>query len=136
MQTSSLSAAAAAAAATVAAMVAGACVVTSLRSKQQPIPKPSFSSSSSPSSVKRVLVATRIHGKEAAGGKPLPDAAPLRAFLQRALTFADAVVVAVEVADVMAPTLLVRVRDVCRDFAGDGCPVHVLPVTPWGRSVC
>ena len=115
-------------------MVAGACVLTTLRSKQQPIPKPS--SSSSPSAVKRVLVATRIHGKEAAGGKPLPDAAPLRAFLQRALTYADAVVVAVEVADVMAPTLLVRVRDVCRDFAGDGCPVHVLPVTPWGRSVC
>ena len=41
--------------------------------------------------VQRVVVATRIHGKEAGAGKPLPNAAPLRAFLRRALAYADAV---------------------------------------------
>jgi hypothetical protein len=76
------------------------------------------------------VVATRIHGTETSG-KPL-DPGPLRRFLQRALAYADAVVVAVEVADVLTPSLLVKVRDVCRDFQG-GAPVHVLPVTPWGR---
>lgn len=129
---SAAAATAAAAAATMAAVVAGACVVTSLRRKQSATKQPS---SLSAAAVQRVVVATRIHGKEAGAGKPLPNAAPLRAFLRRALAYADAVVVVVEVADVMAPTLLVRVRDVCRDFAGDGCPVHVLPVTPWGRCV-
>lgn len=82
----------------------------------------------------RVAVATRLHGTEASSASAF-DAAPLRRFLQRAVAYAHAVVVAVEVADVFAPTLLVKVQDVARDFVGDGCPVHVLPVTPWGRCV-
>jgi hypothetical protein len=92
---------------------------------EQPQPEP-------PAAASKVVVATRIHGKEASRSQAPLDAAPLRRFLQQALTYADAVVLAVEVADVFAPTLLVRVQDIARDFAG-GCPVHVLPVTPWGR---
>ncbi len=80
----------------------------------------------------RVLVATRVHGQEASATAPF-DGAKLRAFLRSALGYADAVVVAVEVADVYSPNLLVAIQDVVKEFAG--CPIDVLPVMPWGRFV-
>jgi hypothetical protein len=49
------------------------------------------------------------------------------------LAYAAAIVVAVDVADVFLPSLLVSVTDVVKEFAGS--PIHVLPVTPWGRYV-
>jgi hypothetical protein len=51
-------------------------------------------------------------------------------FATGALTYADAVLVAVEAADVFHPNLVVAVTDVTKDF---GANVYVLPVTPWGR---
>jgi len=80
----------------------------------------------------RVLVATRIHGQETTAATPF-DGAKLRAFLRSAVGYADAVAVAVEVADVFHPSLLVAVQDVAKEFGG--CSIDVLPVTPWGRFV-
>lgn len=80
----------------------------------------------------RVLVATRIHGQETTAATPF-DGAKLRAFLRSAVGYADAVAVAVEVADVFHPRLLVAVQDVAKEFGE--CTIDVLPVTPWGRFV-
>jgi hypothetical protein len=90
------------------------------------------STPSTTTSTSRVLVATRIHGQETTAATPF-DGAKLRAFLRSAVGYADAVAVAVEVADVFHPNLLVAVQDVAKEF-GD-CAIDVLPVTPWGRFV-
>lgn len=79
-----------------------------------------------------VLACTRIHGHEAASKQSF-DASKLRSFLRSTLAYAAAIVVAVDVADVFLPSLLVSVTDVVKEFAGS--PIHVLPVTPWGRYV-
>ena len=68
------------------------------------------STPSTTTTTSRVLVATRIHGQETTAATPF-DGAKLRAFLRSAVGYADAVAVAVEVADVFHPNLLVAVQD-------------------------
>jgi hypothetical protein len=79
-----------------------------------------------------VLIATRIHGRETTAALSF-DSAKLRDFLHNTLAYADAVAVAVEVADPFHPRLLVAAQDVVKEFKG--CRINVLPVTPWGHFV-
>jgi hypothetical protein len=65
----------------------------------QSLPTPPPPTKGLPASA-RVLVVTRIHGQNAAQAF---ESGPLRAFLQAAVLYADAIAIAVDVGDVLLP---------------------------------